>query len=198
MSLTYGGKTDKTDKNGLCSFGNSTVSNMNVVAVKDEDVAFYPSLHYRPQVIDDHVWFTFDDRKLYKPNETVNIKGYVRLLKHQKDTVVPQYCAGEIQWTVYDPRGAQLETGKTKLNNFGSFDIKFTLKDNVNLGDGRVEFRFGSYSHSHQFQIQEFRRPEFEAKCRYAPTSNHVCSKDTGGFVVSSVKASYFAGGKFF
>jgi alpha-2-macroglobulin len=126
------------------------------------------------------------------------VKGYVRILKHEKDTVVPQYCSGNVSWKVYDPRGAELENGNSKLNNFGSFDIKFTLKDNVNLGDARIDFTYNSQSHRHNFQIQEFRRPEFEAKCRYAPTSSHVSSNDIGGFFISSVKASYFAGGKFY
>ena len=197
-SLTYGGKTNKTDKSGLCSFGNSSVNKVHAIAVKDEDVAFYPSIYHAPSVTDDHVWFTFDDRKLYKPKETVNVKGYVRHLKHVKDTVVPQFCSGEVQWTVYDPRGAQLETGKTNLNSFGSFDFKFTLKDNVNLGNGRVFLKYKAHSFTHSFQIQEFRRPEFEAKCSYSPQSDHICSNDVGGFLVSSVNASYFAGGNFF
>ena len=194
--MTYGEVTIKTDKNGMGSFVNNSVSSLNAVAQKGEDIAFYPKLNFTPGVSDDPVWFTFDDRKLYKPNETVNVKGYVRILKHQNDTVVPQYCSGDVQWTVYDPRGAELENGTIKLNTFGSFDIKFVLKDNVNLGDARIAFNYRSSNHSHTFQIQEFRRPEFEAKCRYAPTSNHISSNDIGGFFISSVKASYFAGGK--
>ena len=196
--MTYGGKTNKTDKDGLAPFENTSVNNVNAVVTKDEDVAFYPKLSFSPGISDHFVWFTFDDRTLYKPKETVSVKGYVRHLKHEKDTVVPQYCAGEVNWTVYDPRGAQLEAGKIKLNKFGSFDIKFTLKDNVNLGNGRVELRFNSSYFTHSFQIQEFRRPEFEAKCSYSPQTNHICSTDVGGYVVSSVKASYFAGGKKF
>jgi hypothetical protein len=73
---------------------------VSVVAVKNEDVAFFPRLHHNPSVSDHYVWFTFDDRTLYKPNETVNVKGYIRHLKHEKDTVIPQFCKGDVEWTV--------------------------------------------------------------------------------------------------
>ncbi|CAF1496364.1 unnamed protein product, partial [Rotaria sp. Silwood1] len=80
-----------------------------------------------------YVWHVFNDRGLYKPKEEVHIKGYVRLLKVKGEAKLPTYAHGTIDYTIYDPHGQQLQQPKVELNNYGAFDIKFTLPDNVNL-----------------------------------------------------------------
>ena len=81
-----------------------------------------------------YVWHVFNDRGLYKPKEDVHIKGYVRLLEVKEDAKLPTYGKGVIDYIVCDPRGQELQQSKVELNNYGAFDIKFTLPDNVNLG----------------------------------------------------------------
>ncbi|CAF1303473.1 unnamed protein product, partial [Didymodactylos carnosus] len=59
--------------------------------------------------------------------------SYVRLLKVESEAKLPSYAQGTIDYTINDPRGQKLEESKVRLNDYGAFDIKFKLPDNVNL-----------------------------------------------------------------
>ncbi len=138
-------------------------------------------------------FFTFDDRKLYKPKETVNIKGWMRMVGYDRDAALtlPGEAFKEVSWTVYDPRNNKLGEGKTPMNALGGFHFAFTLPDNTNLGSGRVEFTTNiGYTGTHYFTIQEFRKPEFEV---------NIASSE-GPFILGdradlTLSANYFSGG---
>ncbi|CAF5195225.1 unnamed protein product, partial [Rotaria magnacalcarata] len=123
-------------------------------------------------VPDAYVWHVFNDRGLYKPKEEVHIKGYVRFLKVKDEAKLPTYAHGTIHYTIYDPRGQQLQESQVELNNYGAFDVKFTLPDNVNLGNGYVMFSLpdSQSSTTHYFKVQEFRKPEYEVSSMIRPT----------------------------
>ncbi|MFH2009222.1 MAG: alpha-2-macroglobulin family protein [bacterium] len=141
-------------------------------------------------------WFVFDDRKLYKPKEEVRLKGWVRVVdmgRSGRIQVTP--VAGKtITYTVFGPRGNKVANGTAEINAAGGFHLQFKLPDTVNLGDARVTLSssagYGGNYYTHRFQIQEFKRPEFEVNATASP----------GPFVIPSkadiaVKAAYFAGG---
>ena len=140
-------------------------------------------------------WFVFDDRKLYKPKEEVRLKGFVRLVNMGAQGGVRLLPAGDnkVSFTVFDPRRNKIGDGTVPVDPLGGFDLAFTLPDNANLGYARVQLNlqgeaYGSTSHS--FQIQEFKRPEFEVVAQ-GSKGPHV----VGGHADVEVTASYFAGG---
>ncbi len=115
-------------------------------------------------------WYVFDDRQMYRPGEEVHLKGWLRLIGSQQDGDVglPGSALQAVNYTIYDPQGNDLGNGRVDVNTVGGFDFSFTLPENANLGYAYVELRAesglgadGQY-YSHTFQIQEFRRPEFE------------------------------------
>jgi uncharacterized protein YfaS (alpha-2-macroglobulin family) len=195
----------QTDAQGLAHlkpYNDSTGRGVPLIARLGNDCVFLPQYHVFPHHINDFAWFTFDDRQLYKPKEEVCVKGYVRKLERKGEARLPTYVTGDIDYVVKDPRGQELLKGTTKLTAFGTFDFKFILKDNVNLGQGSIEFTsktiptpYGA-AHSHYFKIQEYRRPEFKASANHRPSAgvNHVTSTG-GGIVVAEALATYFAGG---
>ncbi len=69
------------------------------------------------------------------------------------------------------------------------------MPDNVNLGYARIDIltntSLSGGSYSHQFQIQEFRRPEFEVSTKVESEAPHF----VGGKADLSVEAKYYAGG---
>ncbi len=81
-------------------------------------------------------WFTFDDRKMYRPKEEVAIKGYIRKITAGKfgDVEPIGDVGGAITYSVKDSQNNEIAKGETKLNAFGAFDFKFKLTDNMNLG----------------------------------------------------------------
>lgn len=206
-------QTSTTAANGILriplpdqSSGNSKGMSM-LIAKRGKDVAFLPENTeyywqdggnwYKKTTGDSLRWFVFDDRKMYKPNEEVAVKGYIRKLTAGKlgDVEALGDSARGITWSVKDPRNNEIAKGEGQLNAFGAFDLKFKLPDNVNLGYARVDLHtntslFGD-DYSHQFQIQEFRRPEFEVTAKVDSEAPHF----VGGKADLSVEAKYYAGG---
>lgn len=202
------GPGQKTDASGLATIPlpNDLASDLGglLVARTANDLVFLPRDNYgyygrsgkyvadgRPG--NQYRFYTFDDRKLYKPKETVNIKGWLRLVDLDRDARIelPGELFKEVSWIVYDPRNNKLSEGKSPVNALGGFHLNFTLPDNTNLGHGRVEMTTNRGSTaSHYFQIAEFRKPEFEVGI--ASSEGPFILGDSADLTLT---ASYFSGG---
>jgi len=143
-------------------------------------------------------WFTFDDRRMYRPGETVQVKGWVRRFDTKPLGQLGAYQGQPtaLAWTLYDSRNNKLSEGEGTLSEFGGFDLGIDLPGTPNLGRARLELRAkdsgmltGGY-YQHLFQIQEFRRPEFEVSVAADPRPYVL-----GEHAFVSVDARYFAGG---
>jgi hypothetical protein len=142
-------------------------------------------------------WHVFDDRKLYKPGEEVQLKGWARRVHLGRGGGVEGLPSSvtSLAYEVFDPRGNKIASGTASMGGLGGFDLKFKLPDNANLGHARVSIHaqgsgLPGATTSHGFQIQEFRRPEFEVKST-ASEGLHL----VGGKAEVSATASYYAGG---
>lgn len=179
-----------------------------LIATNGKDTAFLPeNLDYyhgdhgswhRKKKIDAVRWFVFDDRKVYKPKEEVAVKGYIRKIDGGKlgDVMPFDEISKNIFYSVKDPKNNEISKGAVQLNSFGAIDFKFELPDNANLGYSRVLFYFnkerkGKPLYSHVFQIQEFRRPEFEVSAKVVNEAPHF----VGDSVNVEANAKYYAGG---
>lgn len=179
-----------------------------LVAQKGQDSAMLPERIYAynaeeasrwsPKERNDSLlWHIFDDRGMYQPGETVHVKGWVRYARVQRDDAIRTAHDANVRYTVEDPRGNTLHEGTFTLNENGAFDLSFDLPDDTNLGHALLNLRVDgakvqkSMQHiSHRFQIQEFKRPEFEVSV----------DKSEGPYVVGEhaelwVNAAYYAGG---
>jgi uncharacterized protein YfaS (alpha-2-macroglobulin family) len=155
----------------------------------------YGEWYWQPQT-EQLRWVVFDDRAMYRPGETVSVKGFVRKIESGALGDVTLWDGTKtINYTVRGSQGNDLLSGSVELSPLGGFDLTFDLPENVNLGYASIEFRLnvsvneGSYYHN--FQIQEFRRPEFEVTARNETPSPYFI----GGHAVVGVSAEYFAGG---
>jgi len=204
-------QTDRTGDSGILRLPlaeTQPMSGMNLlIAKRGNDVAFLPEntdyyyqdrgSWYKKPEYDQLRWFVFDDRKMYKPKEEVAIKGYIRRVTGGKlgDVEGLDDAANGLSYSVKDPRNNEIAKGTGNLNAFGAFDFKFSLPDNANLGYARIDLSTNSNisgsSHTHQFQIQEFRRPEFEVSSKVETAAPHF----VGGHAMLSVEAKYYAGG---
>ncbi|CAF3755727.1 unnamed protein product [Rotaria sp. Silwood1] len=194
-------KKGETNQQGLCTIekyvtGNDQTNKILVVE-KGDDLCMSVNIHAYPSYMDVYVWHAFNDRGLYKPKEDVHIKGYVRLLEVKGEARLPTYVQGTIDYTVHDPRGEQLLQSKVKLNTYGAFDIQFTLPDNVNLGNAYVAFILPDSvnSYTHQFKIQEFRRPEYEVSSTIQSATTYYCHPTTDQHAIVTCQGKLFSGG---
>jgi alpha-2-macroglobulin len=204
-------QTNRTGENGILRLplpDTQSRDRQNVlIARKGNDVALLPeqsdyywqqagSWYKKPNI--DHLrWFVFDDRKMYRPKEEVSVKGYIRVYKGGKfgDVEALADAASGISYIVRDPRGNEIAKGNMNLNVFGGFDFKFKLPDNANLGQANIQITTnakipGGTTH-HYFQVQEFRRPEFEVTAKNETEAPYFVKSSA----MVSVNANYYAGG---
>jgi uncharacterized protein YfaS (alpha-2-macroglobulin family) len=145
-------------------------------------------------------WYVFDDRKIYKPGEEVSIKGWLRRIGGRQDGDVGMVggSVNGVRYQIIGPQGNELGSGSSQVNALGGFDFTFTLPENTNLGyaqlildaEGNLSGMDGR-QYYHQFQILEFRRPEFEVTARNETEGPYF----NGEHAIVAVEAKYYAGG---
>jgi len=179
-----------------------------ITARKGDDLAFLlPSTSYwgesswsRRSLVDELRWYVFDDRGMYKPGEEVHLKGWMRRIGAGEtgDVGLVGGQLSEVSYQIVGPQGNELGSGQVAINAWGGFDLQFTLPENTNLGSAWVNLNalggtagLSNTRYTHSFQIQEFRRPEFEVKARNETTGPYFL----GDEAVMAVEAKYYAGG---
>lgn len=140
------------------------------------------------------LWHVFDDRQLYQPNEQVHIKAWLRELDSKSQLALPK--AQTVSYQVFDAQDKSLAKGETKTTALGGLDFAFTLPEVVALGPARVELKLTDtpntgVSFQHNFQIQEFRTPEFEVKVTKV-SEDTVIGNTT---LAAHAEAKYYTGG---
>ncbi len=181
-------------KGPIGPYGNRSGAGL-LIARRGGESAFAPGLSGNHESAErDYRMFAFDDRELYKPGETVRVKGIIRSIGSRKggDVTLPQELLGQtLRWTATDAQGAEIGKGTTKVDDAGGVFVSFPLKTTVNLGHASVSFEGPhDFSGSEGFQIQEFRRPEYEVSADTEGAPYFV-----GGSGVAAVHATYYAGG---
>jgi alpha-2-macroglobulin len=138
-------------------------------------------------------FYTFDDRQMYRPGETISVKGWARLLDVDSGSINPSGLT-KLSYAMTDANGVELTTGSVPVGALGGFDLKLEIPKTANLGPASISLSTleGAVgSGQHQFQIAEFRRPEFEVNVEPITATPFVSTAP----VTMSTTASYFAGG---
>ncbi|MFL6283941.1 MAG: alpha-2-macroglobulin family protein [Pyrinomonadaceae bacterium] len=179
-----------------------------LLARRGADTAFLPersdwwgdtSAWVRSEAGEELRWYVFDDRKMYRPDEEVSVKGWLRRVGAGRggDVGALAGAAESVSYTLSDSRGNEVLKGSARLNALGGFDAKLKLPATMNLGAAALRFQAAGGSgagsnrdHYHSFQVQEFRRPEFEVSAHASEGPFFV-----GGHAQATVSASYYAGG---
>ena len=196
IQLGHGYPPLVSDGNGLARAALDAGSFSWVVASLGEDRALSPAYIEARPLGDQAIWYTTDDRGMYRPGETLHLKGWVRNLDVSGDGDLEFLPDGElIAYTAYGPFRNELGNGEVRTDDLGGFDLTLELKEGANLGRSRIEFRRAGGSdndrHTHSFQVQEFRRPEFEVEARLESAGPHFIDEPA----VVAVDARYFSGG---
>ncbi|HSI06497.1 MAG TPA: Ig-like domain-containing protein, partial [Myxococcota bacterium] len=188
--------TAKTDSDGVAKLtmtpSNNDYRQRMLVARHGDDSVMLPNGNWysQPRGTGYLTWVT-DDRGMYKPGETASFKGFVRRLSAAKNASIEAASVKELKYEVNDPRGSKIAEGTFKLSALGGFDFSVKLPDNANLGQAMVYFKDGTdHVGYHHFDIQEFRRPEFEVSAS-VNDGVHVIGQAQS----ATVKAAYYAGG---
>ncbi len=211
MTIQPSGAAGASGADGLARLALDTKSDQGpnlLVARRGRDLAILPESFYwwnreggwhRKEAEDSLSWYVFDDRKMYRPGEEVHIKGWIRRIGGGKNGDVGPLndAAAAVAYSLKDSRGNEITRGALPLNALGGFDTSFKLPGTMNLGNATLalEAQGGSGSvlnrqTQHYFQVQEFRRPEFEVSATLSEGPHII-----GGHAMAEVNAAYYAGG---
>jgi len=193
-----------TDREGLARVALGQKAGRLVFAKKGKDLAIVPERYlgsdgYHRQARSDYArWFVYDDRGMYKPGEEVHVKGWLRRALSARGgdlDALPGVSGKAVSWKLRDPRWAEIGAGKATIDDHGGFDLALKLPGNANLGTANLELSVEGVAvalstTNHAFEIQEFRRPEFEVTAKSTEGPHLV-----GKHAVATVSAAYYAGG---
>ncbi|HEV7524916.1 MAG TPA: alpha-2-macroglobulin family protein, partial [Acidimicrobiia bacterium] len=187
-----------TDAGGLARL--RIVRARYLTATKGTDVALLPAdseYEWNSVTVGDSVTgFAFDDRGIYRPGEAVRVKGWFRRVRtSQHSTVAPLAAGRTAHWSAHDAFGNEIGKGDVALGAVSSFDLKIDVPAGAALGEGTLQVSVDdggvSGAATVAFQIQEFRRPEFEVVTRAESAGPHLLTQP----VTVAAVARYFSGG---
>ncbi|MAT43249.1 MAG: hypothetical protein CL609_12995 [Anaerolineaceae bacterium] len=198
---TENGSTVTTDKEGMARFDLPNGASY-LTASKNDDIAILPYSPYwgerRWQSTSLNTslrWFVFDDRTIYRPGEEVHVKGWIRNNSRGPAGTIELSDINQLTYEVQDATGNPITTGDVSVSKLGGFDFVISLPEVINLGSASIHLTastgLDNNSYYHSFQIQEFRRPEFEVTARNETSPPYFVD----GHAVLSVEAKYYAGG---
>ncbi|KAG2394211.1 hypothetical protein C9374_003975 [Naegleria lovaniensis] len=196
--ITFRQTKVSTDVKPSSTTGVATISHksydgaVTMVANLGNDCCFVPDLYLRCYKKNGWLAYNmFNDRGLYKPNEEIFIKGYARDIKieqYGQRYKVHLPSKGAYTYVVTDSRGAKYHEGTLNISESGSFDLKFKIPDNVNLGTHILTVN--GLNMTTTFKVEEFRTPEFTVSSSI-PQLRYVVN----GVTICKTKAEYYSGG---
>jgi hypothetical protein len=206
VALELGRSSARTDASGLARLALGDAAAPLLVARRGSDVAILPAqtgwwgegVGWRRTARADSVRFcVFDDRRMYRPGEEVRVKGWLRRVGAgpRGDVEALPAAVGAVAWTLRDSQGNEVAKGEARVSSLGGFDLALKLPPTMNLGTAALQLEAAGAAlegrrYTHAFEVQEFRRPEFEVKAE-ASEGPHV----VGDAATVTVTAAYYAGG---
>jgi uncharacterized protein YfaS (alpha-2-macroglobulin family) len=119
--------------------------------------------------------FLHTDRGLYRPGDTVRVKGLARVMKLGSALHVPATRNAHV--TVRDPRGEQLLEKNVPISRFGGFAIDVPISEGARLGDYRVEASMPEGAFHQRFSVEQYRAASFEVKVAQ-PTREPIAGEE--------------------
>ena len=189
---TLQGAASTTDANGLAVFGLVEKGQVDFVrGVRGSESFILPVSAVAQPITNSISWFAFDDRAIYKPGETVSIKGWAREVDGDTGALSVRVLKSG-RYTMNDAFGNEIGAGSFTFGNLGGFDLQVKVPLTANLGEASVVLiADGANQYQHSFQIAEFRRPEFEVDVQPVTSGPFFSNKS----VTTAAKASYYSGG---
>jgi hypothetical protein len=189
-----------TDAQGMARF--PTAKGDRLVVTSDDDSALWTA---SGQAWSSDRWgpkpggvsltgFLFDDRGLYRPGETVSVKGWLREVDFgvRGDVRAATRAPARVTWQAYDARHGKIGEGSATVDAWGGLDFTVKLPTTPNLGEAFLALTTDTgATFRHAFDIQEFRRPEYEVEVELATPGPFLI----GDAIPVAVTASYYAGG---
>ena len=139
--------------------------------------------------------FTMTDRPVYRPEQTVHFKAWLRHAQYDQEDV-SQFGGASCTVTIHDPRGTEIYKKTLTADPFGGVEGELALPGEATLGVYPINFeslpvggRRLQANGGNSFRVEEYKKPEFEVTID-APTDPVML----GEKVTAKVTAKYYFG----
>ncbi|MBT3192896.1 MAG: alpha-2-macroglobulin, partial [Verrucomicrobia bacterium] len=130
--------------------------------------------------------FTITDRPVYRPNQAVKYKLWVRQAQYDKADV-SQYANQTFDLRIHNPKNEEILKQQVKADAFGGIDGELALPEDAALGVYRIHLH--GIGGQGSFRVEEYKKPEFEVTVE-APDKPIML----GETITATVKANYYFG----
>jgi uncharacterized protein YfaS (alpha-2-macroglobulin family) len=133
--------------------------------------------------------YVITDRPVYRPDQTVRFKVWLR---HMLNGNLENMPSASVGIDIYDVRGNKVLSTTKQADQFGGVDGEYALPSEPPLGVYRIQVRHPrlAYVGGENFRVEEYKKPEFEVTVE--PSKSHT---KLGDKVTALVKAAYYFGG---
>jgi uncharacterized protein YfaS (alpha-2-macroglobulin family) len=202
VSIAYtgtGGATTDTDGLARLELPSSTgVEQAALVATGGGQTAVLPVGATKAVMSDSARWYVLTDRGIYRPGETMRVKGWVRRFTDSTDgTLVGVRDGATVAWSITDSYGNLLASGDATVGALGGFDTEIDIPETANVGQTGLQLELKgepavSYATTwHPVLIEQYRRPEFEVTTTPETQPPFVATRP----VTVGATGAYYAGG---
>jgi hypothetical protein len=142
---------------------------------------------YSPSRMEDGLYaYVLTDRPVYRPEQTVRYKVWVRRMRRGVIENVPHEG---FNVTIHDPRGNELLDVEKRTDDYGGLDGELALAEEPPLGVYRIQVRGQRYAGGGNFRVEEYKKPEFEVTVE--PDTTHA---KLGEKLTALISADYYFG----
>jgi alpha-2-macroglobulin len=190
-----------TDRDGLARIElpvSTGVFEGALVASKGDEYAALPVWAVKNPVSDSARWYVLTDRRIYRPGETMQVKGWVRRFTDSTDGRLLGVSEGAtVAWSISDSYGNPLADGNVEVGALGGFDMEVAIPATANVGQTGLQLQLNgepgvSYASTWEpIQIEQYRRPEFEVTTTPETQPPFVATRP----VTVRATGAYYAGG---
>jgi uncharacterized protein YfaS (alpha-2-macroglobulin family) len=178
-----------TDADGLAAKDGIVLpeddSSLTVLGRKGSDVALCDA-YFGYYTGERYKGYTYTDRPVYRPAQTVHMKG---ILRHYVGDEYRNLPDEEVKVEVNAPSGDTAFKAELTTSAFGSFAAEFTLGEEPPLGRYHVNTRFRDQQFTSYFDVEEYRKPEYEVA-----VTTHKDYYLVGDVLVFDVTGRYYFG----
>ncbi len=130
--------------------------------------------------------YVYTDKPVYRPGHTVNIKAVLRW--RAGDSLTP-FDRKQVEVSIADPNDKVVLRQQVAVDEFGSVLASHVLGRGVSLGRYSISIASGDDQASGGFEVQEYRKPEFEVIVK--PAARFAVQ---GGKVAVTITGRYYFG----
>ena len=159
---------------------------VSVARCGDQVTASDPGSWYLRENARELIGYVYTDKPIYRPGHTVRLKA---LLRWRERGALRPFDVSDVEVRVSDLTDKVIYRERRKVDAFGGVSAEVPLSAGVALGDYAIAVLHGDETASGSFEVQQYRKPEFEV--RVTPADRFVLQ---GGRIRATVDARYYFG----